>query len=199
MTPPEVRRARDVAELRTWLVGELAPGGRLGVALHVVENVAERSHQNSPTSQAAEYRAMVEADLWYVPDDAVGVVEEAMASVPDDLTLDVWQMPSLCGFVVFERSIVGTDAQSATTIRVDGLLWGPVNIYDYDEARPIKALGISAWHHRTPASPVLQWAAMANEPVMNSRDYWVPLGRSDWEVGTSLVTMPPVYQRQARR
>jgi len=195
MSPPPVRRARDVAELRTWLVEELAPTGRLGYALHIVEDVAHRQHHNAPTSRSAEARAMAEADLWYVPADAMSVLEEASRSVPDDVRLDMWQMPSVCGFCVFEEPLYGTDANAGTPIRVDALLWGPVSIFDDDEHRPVKAIGISCWHHRDEHSPVLQWAAMTDSDVFKSRDYWTPLGRSDWEIGTAVSHLPPVYIR----
>jgi len=190
MHSPPIRRARDVAELRSWLVRELAPEGRLGYVLNKVLVQARSVGMHSPTDRRAEQRRLKEASLYYVPAASVDALEEAAKAVPVDLTLHPWQMPTEHGFAVLERPIVGLDADSpGGVVMVHALLWGPVDVVDEDSGSVVNCLGISCWHLRSDDSPRDQWTGDFENA------WWVPLGRSDWVWNTAVNEYPPVYER----
>lgn len=167
---------RIIAGSRGWGPDELT----------VQMNLATMRGRNS----MSWYRAACEAgQLVYVTADLVDVVEQAAASVPDELTITLDDLPAPYGVVVLERPIYGTDAgpeRPGQPVRVDGVIWGTAKLppsdmdwLDPDIRYTQDSLSVGA----------LRWVEADHGDVLaetwpaNSLPIWVPMGRSDWPYG----------------
>lgn len=99
--------------------------------------------------------------LWWVGRDACDLVEAAAPSMPP-ATLTPDFIPDEFGFVCWERTLQGRDAQNEdNTVPVDFLSWART----YITAEQIPAVSMISWVH------------------MEDLGIALPLGRSDWTIG----------------
>ena len=126
---PTIRGPHDVPELRQWLIKHWRPGGGL--------------------SFLDEHRFMTRnlpaAKLWWVEPETCDLLAAAAPTLPDDVTLDLDDMPTPCGFAVFAHDLVGTDANPAADgrpVTVSAILWAPSNLPPMD-GRPQAGVSIA--------------------------------------------------------
>lgn len=161
---PLGRRARDLPAIRDVLVDRWRPGGVFTEAER--QRAAEYGH---PTwGPAWDARTLPTAELVWVSADLTDLVVSADTAVPDDLDHAAAVPPFLSAFVVFDRSVYGTSADGAQesmlgdgTVRVEGVLWGPVELGPEPGDR---GWGIASYCRTHP----------------DLDGVWLPLGRSDW-------------------
>lgn len=170
-------------------------------------------------------RQLEDAALWWVDGDACALLEGSAPSFPADHVLTLDDLPHAAGLAVFARSIAGHDAQEERTIRLDALLWGPVQLPPvpgggFLTGRPgigLSWYGCWPWQDGLDAAqlthPVaMQLMGMDSEraaaqgrmrpgvPYMPQGAVWVPLGRSDWLFDTPLDhPLPEVLNDPLRR
>jgi len=143
------------------------------------------------------YRAVCEeGQLIYVTAELVDVVEQAAASVPDDLALTLDDLPAPSGLVVLARPIYGTDAgpeRPGEPIRVDGLMWGTAKLPppDLDWLNPgvvftedALSIGALRWIDADHTDALGQ--AFRHDSTASALPIWVPMGRSDWPYGKTV-------------
>jgi len=109
------------------------------------------------------YGSLAEAQLWWLGGDAQGLVQHAAPSMPP-ATLTEELMPDEHGFLAFEHPFEGIDAEGGPSVTVHFLQWLPTTVIDHD------SVSIIAWG--LTASPA------AGGYIV------VPLGRTDWLMGT---------------
>lgn len=110
MTSPEVRRASDVAELRSHLVRQWQPGG----AFHRAASTAIGSLRDPMRAERYRDEATTErvglqrCTLWYVERPMVDLLCTVKEATPPDVRPPDLVWPSDSGLVVFARPIPGT-------------------------------------------------------------------------------------------
>jgi hypothetical protein len=116
--------------------------------------------------------ALGDAELYWVSPKFSEVIAKLYPSIPDCLP----QPPCKIGFVVFSRSIPGTDAASGTSIWTTAMLWAPVQTL----AGPCLAIETYAWR-----DIVMAYRAMNGEEKEMFRDVLpscqiMPTGGCEW-------------------
>ncbi len=179
--------AREVPEIRDWLVRELADDGKLWLAMTMVGQMVDkvaREEGFSPitTTPDVERRALDEARLFWIPSETCTIIENAALTVPPDLTLNQDSVPYPTGFVVFQDRLTGRPAHVMTGEPLDQELvlrafrWGPVVLPLPDSNELTEGIALSWWTHTDDYLDEIPSSRM----TMNG---WLPLGRTDWLYG----------------
>ena len=106
--------------------------------------------------------------LIWLSTDAVGLLIDTAATIPDDILLTEIQRPP-AAFVVLEHPIFGTDALTGMqSVRVDALLWGPIRV--------------SGNGSRSTGTSIASYSEQIgiDGPEARLFDGWWPRGRSEW-------------------
>ena len=111
MILPAVDGPVDLPDLRNWLLHAFRIGGSLDqLDGHYIRGTMRTAH------------------LWWVEPETCELLAAAAPTIPDDVTLDITDIPSMSGFAVFAHPLVGTDAQTGTEMQVNAICWGPVHL-----------------------------------------------------------------------
>ncbi len=166
-----------------------------------------------------EHRKLQEATLVWVADELTDLVDELRPSLPDDTTLDPDDAPFPSGFTVFARSMQGLSATSDAELSFRAVLWGPVALTAYPQfgLPEQNAIGISVYDFVDFSNGLTGaqmgamtefWESMLreNRDVLHGVDavrveggMWLPLGRSDWVLGTPVSDRMPFYSDEQWR
>lgn len=123
MNAPTVHGPRDLPDLRAYLVDRWRPGGpyaRVAVSL-----LSKYDALRAPNYARWEHDTLQSAKLWWVGADMVDLLMAAAAGIPDDVTVADLMLPSPAGMVVFEKGLLGIDADTgARTTMFNGFTWG---------------------------------------------------------------------------
>lgn len=170
-----VVRAQDLPDLRLHFIEEWKPGQFFHGLAEFTQPMTEIAPGFGGLEPRFDSDVLPKAALWWVTTDMARLVELSSQSLPpttltDDLLVDRY------GFAVFETPLQGLDAgvgnQSLDEpLEVNAMLWGPVPIEEAKDG----AIGIALYGYR---------------PVSYSQSAWVPLGRTDWLVGTDTEEVP---------
>lgn len=122
--------------------------------------------------------SFAEAELYWVSPEMTDVIVSLAPTIPDCTP----QPPVECAFVVFARSIPGTDAETGTPIYTSAFLWHQVEMWRIGESLAIETY---AWRDL-----VALYRSMPEKlqeryrEVLPTRMH--PTGRSDWPLGTMI-------------
>lgn len=136
------------------------------------------------------------AQLIHITADLCEVLFATLDSVPDDLVLSETDPPVLNGLVVFETPFIGLDSENVgNEIRVDAMLWGPVQlppreIWLSDADGVIPGYALASFRFMDPEThtdqAALESKAMADYFGVKGNKMWMPLGRADWCIGDEI-------------
>lgn len=162
---PPVHRPRDLPALRDWLVDQWSTGDfRKATELGVFGNSGDDTVYANSEAKGCE-----RASLFWLTGDMCALFNAVTKSMPTDTVLNealLIDQAHTCGLVWFEESMMGTDAHSGVPIKIDAMLWNPIK-YPY-QGNAVPGIGLS-WYQFDPDPDVL-----------------LPLGRSDWLLGSRI-------------
>jgi hypothetical protein len=180
---------RDVPALRDALVASWDTGA-LGYPILTTMNDGTELH-DIPTVGGLDWdpHILARPDLsyWWVEPEMCEVLHSAEGTLPADTMLEPELVPRGSGLIVFGSSLSGIESHTGDdSVRVDALLYGPVELPPYKVGQsPMAALAIASYHRIVDllnADERAEFGALCGQ----HGDLWVPLGRSDWVLGTRL-------------
>lgn len=196
---PATRGPSTVPDVRLHLLDKWRDGGPFDVAF--VEQslrarmAGARSSLFKPERLWAQQH-LKDATLFWVSEEMCDVVEAVAKGLPDDVTpADVesrWPLDSSTGLVVFERSIVGSDAMVPEhAVAVDAVLWGQTFLAEEPllHAPARRCVSVGSYQRVDLSDPrehdVELAAAFGVTPkedwsLVTRGVVWAALGRSDW-------------------
>ena len=152
----------------------------------------EREADESRRWMAATFKA---AELYWVSPEMTEVITTLAPSIPDCLP----QPPVPDAFVMFGRSVPGTDAETGETIYTSAILWGTINLY---RMGPCIASETYSWRDL-----VFMYQALTPKEQERFREVYpsrlMPTGGSEWQLNAmtsefnQLADMPDPEVRQA--
>jgi hypothetical protein len=167
------------------------------------------------------YEVLPAAQLWWVEKSTCDLLAVSAPTIPDDLTFNWKDVPTPCGFAVFEQDLLGTDAEiPGKEVRVSAIHWGPVTIppegaskleegkwLSQDGTPGRVGLGIGIWHrssldngldaismerHANMFGLLTEDIGLAmREPHAMTGNIFTYLGRTDWINGRLVTEMTP--------
>lgn len=134
------------------------------------------------------------SQLVWMSDELCDVLYSSFDTVPTDRVLDITDPPSPCGLIVFQTPFLGIDAgDTYETVRVDAMMWGPVNLPPKDEPvfgteGVLPGIALAAFRYMNPSQHTDPAAVKLRDTIVEqgqnpAGDMWIPLGRSDWVIG----------------
>jgi hypothetical protein len=160
--PPDWHpRATDVPDLRAQLVAAWAPGGDLARIAPMIEEL--RPGGSGPVGWERE--TLQTAALWYVGGDMCDLLVGAAPGLPSvELTRELCPDPE--GLVVFERCLIGLDAEgSGAAVATGAMLWGRAKWLN-PWGPPLPGLGVTIYR-----------------PVLRAGLAMMPIGSLVWPLG----------------
>lgn len=171
---PRPSRPSQLVDERNRLIDAWKPGG----AYHRVAGVIAAVRGTAEAYTQFEYRTLSTAAMWWVSADMCDLIEQAMGTVPVDTLLERDLVSDIQAFVMFERPLVLTDAATGRReLNVDSVMWGPAHLSS-EPWLPEFAKNVPADRPNSLGVSSYQWAT--------ATDRLVPLGRSDWLLGSAL-------------
>jgi len=190
---PELHGPKDLPDLRMLLLDRWRPDGLYGraaelermIRLDDLSTIRRSGRRLTELDFSLKYAplfdgpALARASLWWVTAEMSERIVTAAASLPpttlnDGLPLDEF------GFVLFEKPLVGLDAEDETnTIEVGAILWGRTIVLDDGHRAYVK-------HGYGPDEDLRPGDQKAMTISSYGRLYggaWIPLGRSEWVWG----------------
>jgi hypothetical protein len=172
--------------------------GPKGYGADELAPLAEAGLQRA-TKQVELYRThLTNAQLVYVTPELTDVVTDVAAATPDDITMDMADLPALNGLVVFGKPIWGTDAGPETPgqpVSMHGIIWGSANLPPWDSnwtdpnvPYTVKALAIGMLRLIRRGDDDRLGREFHDDGYDTSKlPIWLPLGRTDWPYGRPLI------------
>jgi hypothetical protein len=154
-------RAADVPDYRDELLRAWAPDG---VWTRIAPVLAQASGGTQDLIPGWELASLEDSALWYVGGDMCDLLVAAATDLPArPLTRE--RIPDLAGLVIFERLLIGIDAEALNVgdLHVAGYLWGP-----------------AVWaHNGDPCIGITVYGSMPGRRLLNPHGGLIwPLGRS---------------------
>ena len=191
-------KAHDVPEARESLMTTCLAVGR-NIAKYALEDYSVPD-RNGATRLSEELAWLINAlddvALWYVSPEMTDLLAHAWQSLPPttlthELPLDEY------GMVVFGHQLTGIAADKDDPLPLDGYVWGPATLrrtHISPEHPSEEALSLAAFRHITAGELVQEYGP-------SRRDYWGPLGHTDWLWGTDIddLTVEPGEDSEQRR
>jgi hypothetical protein len=220
----DVRTPRDVPELRNLLVDCWLPGGVFAATSVIMPNTTLTQHEGARPEYAWHLDNLPPATLYWVSAPMCDLLSAAEHTVPDDTVLERELVPQRSGLVVFEKPLVGIDAQRDSAVRVDAMCWGPVRLAKLQNViggavvpitplHLLDAVGMVSYSRHNADEGLSSDALMhalntgaIDQAVAEDRgggefslhgDIWAWLGRGDWLFDTSINHRETPYTDQA--
>lgn len=212
---PRVDGPRDVPRLRAHLLSQWRTGQMRYPITEVARNTDTGEVFERQVLGGGEWdqACLRHPSYWYVARTMCDVLAVAETQLPTDTVLEPELVPAESGLVVFEEPMMSVDSDTGErTMNVDAIVWGSGMMPPTPGwvEHPVRALGISSYRrmrldaglraeelHAMAASGAVN-AVVAKMYAAGKRanaadwdrlvgEVWVPLGRSDWVFGESLL------------
>lgn len=169
----------DLLDLRLHLMDYWKPGKPYWHAVHRGGTIIAGDPSEAARS---EYQSLERADLFFVNEDMVDLLEHAAPQMPDQV-LHPEDLPTPFGMAFLEKPILGLDAISGERrVKVDAFTWayGRIPGELRRQKDRIHSIGISCY----------TFVDTEEGEFGFSKNVWAPIGRSDWPFGDATSTPP---------
>ena len=199
---PIVRGPRDVPDLREWMLVEWSPPNAFSKAAERMV-LGRASRDDAMTAIVWNLQQLALSELWYVDEQMTQLVQDSSVELPP-VILREELIPASPALVVFEKPLVGTDADAhfaGREVKVDGMMWadavlkkaGPcVGITLYSRMSLDEGVGPDQMQQAAPLIMEVgeELAAQGGGRREGDRramslhgELWVPLGTTHWKLG----------------
>jgi hypothetical protein len=180
----------QLPDFRLWLLDQWRPGAVFDQIWQLSRDPFQVSAATFTLDGRFDFRCLEEASLWWVTADMIDLIQQAAPMLPPTtLTEDL--LPAEVGLVVFEKPLVGRDAEIPDhQVTTDAVVWGRVNLIE-DPLRPY--ISLSSYSYRDFGNIIGKVITTAGVPLgVQEQCIWSPMGRTDWGFGTDTDT--PTYE-----